>query len=103
MPPALYRFRDAIVDDRSGAAMVEAIRAVEAAGPCEIGFPRRKTVPKGYDKDGPRAAYLLWESFWALRQLPSNAALAPGFIDTVLDTWRGMAPIPFWLHAELAP
>ena len=49
----LTRYRDAVVDERSGKALVAAIEKVEAAGDYMVGSMPRKTVPRGYDKDAP--------------------------------------------------
>src|SRR5690606_3420692 len=47
----LARYRDAVVDESTGTALVRAIAQVEAAGDYMIGSMPRKTVPRGYDKD----------------------------------------------------
>ena len=53
MDEGLTRYRDAVVDERSGKALVAAIEKVEAAGDYMVGSMPRKTVPRGYDKDSP--------------------------------------------------
>ena len=99
--PQLATFRDAIIDDKSGTALVETIARIEAAGPYQIGYPKRKSVPKGYDKDHPRAEYLLYESLWGHLMLPPEAILAPDFADTALKAWTDLAPLTRWLLAEV--
>jgi uncharacterized protein (TIGR02453 family) len=99
--PTLPRFRDAVVADRSGEALVATIAQVNAKGPYQIGYPSRKSVPKGYDKASPRAEYLLYESLWGHLQLPASAALAPDFADTALKAWADLAPLARWLLAEV--
>ena len=54
----LTRYRDAVVDERSGKALVAAIEKIEKAGDYSVGGMARKTVPRGYDKDHPRAELL---------------------------------------------
>jgi len=103
MPPALYRFREAVVAERSGTALVELVAGIEAAGPYEVGYPKRKSLPKGYAKDSPRAEYLLYESLWGHLRLPAEAALSPDFAAVALNAWRHLAPVTLWLLDEVAP
>ena len=100
--PTLPKFRDAVVADRSGEALVAAIARVNAPGPYQIGYPSRKSVPKGYDKSSPRAEYLLYETMWGHLALPSEAALSPDFAEVSLKAWRDLAPIARWLLEEVA-
>jgi uncharacterized protein (TIGR02453 family) len=99
--PTLATFREAVVDERAGAALVEAVRRVSEAGPYQVGYPSRRSVPKGYDKAAPRAEYLLYESLWAHLRLPSEAVLEAHFAEVALRAWRDMSPIPEWLLAEV--
>ena len=84
----LTRYRDAVVDERSGKALVAAIEKVEAAGDYMVGSMPRKTVPRGYDKDSPRAKYLLWEGLPAMAQMTMADAMKPDFAD------RALSPLP---------
>jgi uncharacterized protein (TIGR02453 family) len=99
--PQLKVFRDAVVDERSGTALVEVVDSINAIGPYQVGYPKRKSVPKGFDPDHPRAEYLKCESLWGHLQLPAVAALAPDFADTALHAWRDLAPLTFWLRHEV--
>jgi uncharacterized protein (TIGR02453 family) len=99
--PQLAAYRDAVVADRSGEALVAAVAKVSAAGPYQIGYPKRKSVPKGFAADHPRAEYLKYESLWGHLQLPSEAALAPGFAEVALTAWRDLAPLTAWLLDEV--
>jgi uncharacterized protein (TIGR02453 family) len=97
----LTRYRDAVVDDRSGMALVAAIETVEAAGDYAIGSMPRKSVPRGYDRHGPRAKYLLWEGLPAMARMSIDDALSPGFGDTALTHFRNTWPIGRWLLDEV--
>lgn len=99
--PQLKTFRAAVLDDRSGAALIAVVDKVNAAGPYQVGYPKRKTVPKGFDADHPRAEYLKYESLWGHLQLPADAALSPGFAEVALTAWRDLAPLTFWLLGEV--
>jgi uncharacterized protein (TIGR02453 family) len=102
LPPKLFRFRDAVMDERSGPALVDIVGRINAIGPYQVGYPKRKSVPKGYDKDAPRAEYLLYESLWGHLQLPAEAVVAADFGDVALAAWRDLAPLTAWLLAEVA-
>jgi uncharacterized protein (TIGR02453 family) len=98
---ALTRYRDAVVDDRSGKALVAAIKKVEAAGDHAVGGMPRKQVPRGYDKSSPRAGFLLWESLPAMAQVSTEDALARDFGDKALSHFRATWPIAEWLLEEV--
>jgi uncharacterized protein (TIGR02453 family) len=98
---ALTRYRDAVVDERSGKALVAAIAKVEAAGDYAIGSMPRKSVPRGYDKDSPRAKYLLWEGLPALARMSIEEAQSPDFADRALTHFRAAWPIGQWLLDEV--
>ncbi len=100
--PQLKTFRAAVLDDRAGAALVETVARIESTGrPYQVGYPKRRSVPKGFDPEHPRAGYLKYESLWGHLQLPAEAALAPDFADVALSAWRDLAPLTFWLLDEV--
>jgi uncharacterized protein (TIGR02453 family) len=99
--PQLKSFRAAVLDDRSGAALVATVDAINALGRYQVGYPKRKTVPKGFDANHPRAEYLKYESLWGHLQLPADAAVSPDFADVALTAWRDLAPLSKWLLSEV--
>lgn len=99
--PQLKTFRDAVLDDRSGEALTATVDGINAIGPYQVGYPKRKTVPKGFDAAQPRAEYLKYESLWGHLQLPSAAILDAGLVDVALTAWRDMAPLVAWLRGEV--
>ncbi len=98
---ALTRYRDAVVDERAGKALVAAIAKVEAAGDYAIGSMPRKSVPRGYDKDSPRAKYLLWEGLPVMAQMSTRDAMVPDFADKALAHFRATWPVGKWLLDEV--
>lgn len=96
----LTRFRDAIVDDKAGKALVAAIDRVEAAG-YEVGEATRKRVPRGYPADHKRSRFLLYEGLHAGTVLPAEAAREADFADICLSHFRGCWPIGQWLLDEV--
>lgn len=99
---ALTRFRDAVVDDRSGHALAEAARRLSDAGPYTVGGATRKQVPRGYDKAGPRAGYLMHEGLYAHFEAPAEIAYSAGFGAAALQHFRNCWPIGKWLLDEVA-
>ena len=99
--PQLKVFRDAILDERSGAALTATIDGINAIGPYQVGYPKRKSVPKGFDANHPRAEYLKYESLWGHLTLPSDAALSPDFAAVAMTAWRDLAPLTSWLRDEV--
>jgi uncharacterized protein (TIGR02453 family) len=99
--PQLKTFRAAVLDGRSGTALVATVDAINAKGPYQVGYPKRKTLPKGFDAAHPRAEYLKYESLWGHLRLPAAAAQAPDFADVALAAWRDLAPLTDWLLHEV--
>jgi uncharacterized protein (TIGR02453 family) len=98
----LTRYRNAVVDERSGEALVKALAAVEAAGDYAVGSMPRKSFPRGYDKTSPRAKYLLWEGLPAMARMTMAEAQAPDFGDRALTHFRNTWAIGQWLMEEVA-
>lgn len=99
--PMLDRFRDAVADAARGERLRAVIGAVSAAG-YEVGGATRKTVPRGFDRDHPRATLLLHEGLYAGLELPAAEALEPGFADRAVAHFRATWPIGQWLLDEVA-
>ena len=97
----LKRFRDAVVNDKSGKAMLAAIEKVNNSGPYVVGGKSRKMVPRGYDKTHPRAEYLLYEALYAHYEAPADVAYDPSFGDAAIEHFRNTWPIAKWLLDEV--
>jgi uncharacterized protein (TIGR02453 family) len=99
----LDRYRAAVLDPKKGKALEKAIADVKAAGPYKMGAPTRKTVPRGFDAEHPRAALLLHEGLYAdwEGKIPREARTAK-FVDFCVAHFRGVAPISKWLVGALA-
>src|SRR3954471_23153214 len=54
-PDQLRRVRDAVDDQASGGALVTAVAALRRHGVEVVSRESLKTVPRGYDRDHPRA------------------------------------------------
>jgi uncharacterized protein (TIGR02453 family) len=97
----LERFREAVLDERSGRGLEQAVARIRVAGPYEIGGATRKSVPRGFAADHARAHFLLHEGLYAGLELPAAEATKPGFADRVLAHFSATWPVGEWLLAEV--
>jgi uncharacterized protein (TIGR02453 family) len=97
----IVKYRDVVVDERSGKALEAGVAKVRAAGPYEVGGATRKTVPRGYDADHERAGYLLHDGLYAGLELPFAAATAPNFADVAETHFTATWPVGKWLLDEV--
>ena len=97
---AIEAFRQAVVDETRGRALEETVDVVTSAGPYTLGGESRKTVPRGYDADHPRARFLLCEGLNANFEtaIPAEAG-DPGFVDYCFRHFKAMSPINQWLSS----
>ncbi len=97
---SLQAYRDAVVNERAGSALEEAVAQVDAT--YDLGLPSRKAVPRGYDASHPRARYLLYEGLAAALEGPvPSLAGNTGFIDECVAHFTGVSPINEWLASAL--
>ena len=98
----LTRFRDGIVDDRSGPALEKAVGAVHAAGVETFG-ESLKTAPRGYPRDHARVHLLRHKSLIAgLRLAPKAKGIRrDAALDHARSTWRACAPLNGWLDQHV--
>jgi uncharacterized protein (TIGR02453 family) len=99
-PGQLQRFRDAIVDERTGPALEQAVDEVHSAG-VETYGESLKTAPRGY----PRVSLLRHKSLFAgarldprVKGITRRAALGH-----VHRMWEAMAPLNGWLDRHVGP
>jgi uncharacterized protein (TIGR02453 family) len=100
----LVRFREAIVDDQTGAELERAVADCRQAG-LEVFGSSLKTAPRGYDRDHKRVALLRHKALFAGARLSPNAqGIGRGAaLDHVRASWSGCAPINGWLGANVGP
>lgn len=97
----LEAFRNAVMDPRSGKALLAAVGQVEAKG-YEVGGKSRKQPPRGYETDADRAGYLLFEGLHAGIEMPAETARRPDFGEKVLEHFSATWPIGRWLVEEVS-
>jgi len=97
------RLRAAVADDRTGPRLAALLAGLTEAG-YQIGGETLKTVPRGYDKDHPRAELLRYKTMTAGRDLGAPDWLAtPGAREHVAAAWREMRPLREWLDTHVGP
>jgi uncharacterized protein (TIGR02453 family) len=101
-PEELARYRAAVADDRSGAALAGVVSAVEAAGLRVSGHDELRTVPRGYPKDHPRAQLLRYKGITAWKEWEPGPWLGRASArDRVVEALRASAPLADWLRAHV--
>src|SRR4029453_9761691 len=69
-PDQLARYRAAVADDVSGAELERVIAAIVGRKITVTGHDELKTVPRGYDRDHPRADLLRYKGVVAWQEWP---------------------------------
>jgi len=101
----LARFRAAVGDDRSGAALLSATAAATGAG-LEVtgGASQLVSAPRGWPRDHPRIEQLRWTGCVASRQFGAPVWLGTRRVVTeVARVWERAAPVVAWLDTHVGP
>ena len=95
----LERYRDAVDDEKKGKALEVAVAEVQKAGDYVLFGDMLKKVPRGYDADHPRAAWLKYKGLYAHlnEDLPQAIINSADFVDITVEHFVNMAPIQQWL------
>lgn len=102
-PAQLARFRSAVDAPASGEALQAIVDAIEAAGFAVEG-DSLKTVPRGFDKDHPRAELLKHKSLTAGVNVGQPGWLAtPRAPAEVARRWEELRPLVDWIGRHAAP
>lgn len=93
----LAAYREAVVDDRLGSRLRQAIDDAEAAGN-ETWGESYKRVPTGYAPDHPRADLLRYGGlFVAVTEDIPHALHSPALVDYCASRYATMGPVLAWL------
>ncbi|MFC4395081.1 DUF2461 domain-containing protein [Arthrobacter sedimenti] len=102
-PAQLARFRAAADASGSGTALQEIVDAIAAAGFLTEG-EKLKTVPRGFDRDHPRAELLKHKTLYTgvdLGQPEWTATEAAA--EEIAGRWRQLRPLVEWVGRYAAP
>ena len=95
---ALDRFRAAVIDARSGAALAKLCAGVESLGFGLDAMETLKTAPRGVDKNHPRIAFLKRKGLVTMfPQMPVEAITKRDFVEWVVERAVEAAPVVRWL------
>ena len=96
-PEQLRRYRQAVAEEASGAALRDAIRAVSARG-FEPNEPHYKRVPQGFPANHPNGTLLRYAALYAWRSDPVPEALfGSGAVKYCRQLFVALRPIQAWL------
>lgn len=97
-PAELQRYRAAVVNDKSGATLVEIVAALNAAGYEIMAHDVLKSAPRGIDKDHPRIELLRHKGIAMMKNWPVGAWLGTAKAkDRVVTALRAAGPLNEWL------
>jgi uncharacterized protein (DUF2461 family) len=98
----LARYRDAVAADKTGLSLVELVKTLHRKGIELASHEQLKTVPRGFDRDHPRADMLRYKGFAAWKSWPVEPWLgtvkARGNIEKFFEA---TVPLREWLHAHV--
>jgi uncharacterized protein (TIGR02453 family) len=98
----LARYRDAVAADKTGLSLVELVKTLHRKGIELESHEQLKTVPRGFDRDHPRADMLRYKGFAAWKSWPVEPWLgtvkARGNIEKFFEA---TVPLREWLHAHV--
>lgn len=102
-PAQLARYRAAVDAPASGEELQRIVGAVEAAG-FAIEGEKLKTVPRGIDKEHPRAELLKHKSLQAGLDVGQPDWLStPAARDEIAARWEVLRPLVEWVSEHAAP
>jgi uncharacterized protein (TIGR02453 family) len=98
----LARFRDAVVDERTGPDLFQAVKRAHEAGVQTYG-EALKTAPRGYPREHPRIALLRHRFLIGGKTVEPSADGLPreAALDHAHFVWRTLEPITAWLGAHV--
>jgi uncharacterized protein (TIGR02453 family) len=103
-PDQLERYRDAVVEDRSGTKLSGLAAGARAAGLDVMAHETLKTAPRGYPKDHPRIEFLRFKGLVTWRAWPAGPWLGTKRAkDRVVDFLESSQPLGEWLRSNVGP
>jgi uncharacterized protein (TIGR02453 family) len=103
-PDQLSRYRAAVAEASSGAELERVIAAIKRRKITVTGHDELKTVPRGYDRNHPRADLLRYKGLIAWQEWPVAPWLnKPAAKDRVVEFLRTSAPLMSWLDTHVGP
>ncbi len=103
-PESLAAFRQAVLDEQKGAALVKATRTVSRHKGILIGGEHYKRVPRGIDPNHPRADWLRFNTLYTEKDcgIP-DALFSADLVDYCVEVWEKSLPLHKWMKGVLLP
>jgi uncharacterized protein (TIGR02453 family) len=102
-PAQLARFRAAADASGSGTALQEIVDTIAAAG-FSIDGEKLKTVPRGFDRDHPRAELLKYKTLYSGSHLGRAEWISTeAAAEEIAGRWRQLRPLIEWVGRYAAP
>lgn len=102
-PAQLARFRNSVDASGTGESLRQIVDGVATAGFAVEG-EKLKTVPRGYDRDHPRAELLKHKSLSAGVGLGQPGwAATPAAVQEIAERWDKLRPLVEWVGRHAAP
>lgn len=100
----LERYREAVVDERTGPELEAIVAALERDGYTIGAHSELKTAPRGYRRDHPRIVLLRRKGCIASRSFaPAKWLATSGALGRVTGTWDAASELNGWLNAHVGP
>ena len=94
--PFLEAYREAVLDDKLGEELKEVLATMPSA--YAVSDKHYKRVPRGFDKEHPRADLLLYNSMVvSAPRFSPDVLTSANLVDACFEHYRQMAPLQQWL------
>jgi uncharacterized protein (TIGR02453 family) len=100
-PATLARFRAAVADDESGAALAEIVRGLRRKKYDVSTHDTLSSAPKGYDANHPRIDLLRMKDIYAGKTLPPEMLASSKALERVTRVMRETEPLAAWLREHV--
>ena len=99
--PVLHRFRQAVVDKKTGGELKKAVKKISDQGYLVDGKHYKK-ISRGYEADHPNADFLLYNGLTARSEgkVP-DAFSSEAIVDYAYSHYKNMLPLHRWLKKAL--
>jgi len=98
----LARYRQLVVDDKTGVELARRVKRLEAKGFTVAAFESLKKVPKGFDPEHPRAALLKHKGLgFDFPKIPASVRHSPKLLGWLSEQVKQSATVISWLEQHL--
>ena len=102
-PDQLVRYRAAVLDEKTGAALAKIVAGLERAKFTVVSYDALKNVPRGMDPAHPRAELLKRKSLAVeFPPLPKKLIVSRAFVGWLVERVERARPLVEWLAEETA-